>query len=541
MLTELRVRDLGVIDDVTVELSDGMTALTGETGAGKTLVVGALSLLLGGRADPVLVRPGASQALVEGRFLDGAGNEVILARAIPARGRSRAWINGLMATLPELTALGATLVDVHGQHAQQSLFTAPGQRSALDEFANVDLKPLRAARDQVRLLTGQLDSLGGDPNLRAREVNLLEFQIGEIDAAKITGPNEDELLAAEEERLASVASLRELAAQAAHLLDSAPQGNVVDLLGETSAALGHRPAFDDLAARCEAATAELQDVAAELRRIADTWEEDPLRLEAVTSRRHLFATLRRKYGGTLGEILAFREASAAQLAELLSADDRVRVLSVERDVARAEVRRHEAVVGDSRRKAAGPLGAAITRHLQDLAMPRATLRIEVGQEDPGDDVTFLLAANSGERALPLAKVASGGELARTMLAIRLVLTTAPGTLVFDEVDAGVGGEAAVAVGAALARLAQAHQVLVVTHLPQVAAFADHQLAVRKTSAGMRTISTVQVLDQENRVVELARMLSGKPDSDTARQHARELLAGIAPPNPSASSTVSECR
>ncbi|HUO47969.1 MAG TPA: DNA repair protein RecN [Acidimicrobiales bacterium] len=561
MLVELHVRDLGVIESVTVELGGGMTALTGETGAGKTLLVEALELLLGGKADPGLVRPGASEALVEARFVDAGGSaagavgddddgddeddgdgddeddgddragEVILARTVPASGRSRAWVDGRMATMAALEEAGRTLADLHGQHAHQSLLDPAAQRRALDRFGDVDVGPLRAARAEVRALEAELARFGGDERSRAREADLLRYQLEEIDAARITA-DEDEVLAEEEERLASMAAHLEAAAGALGSLDD--EGGAVDALGAAAGTLDGRRALDALAARARALQAETADLASELRVVVETWEDDPARLDEVRSRRNLLHELSRKYGDGPGGVLAYAERTRAQLAELESHDERARALGEALEAARGEVARAEAAVGKARRAVAPALATAVEAHLRTLAMPHARLEVAVGGDDPGDDVVFRLGANPGEPVLPLAKVASGGELARTMLALRLVLTDAPGTVVFDEVDAGIGGEAAVAVGRALAEVARRHQVLVVTHLAQVASCADHQLGVRKAVVGDRTVAEVEPLEGEARVVELARMLSGRPDSSSARRHAEELLAS-APPGPARTS------
>ncbi len=522
MLVELHVRDLGVIESAILEPGEAMTALTGETGAGKTLLVEALELLLGGRADPVLVRPGASEALVEGRFVVG-GEEVILARALPASGRSRAWVDGRMATLSALAEAGAGLVDLHGQHAHQSLLDPAAQRRALDAFGGVDLDPLRAARAQRRAVEDELASLGGDERARAREVDLLRYQVDEIDTARITGPDEDDELADEEERLSEMAAHLEAAAAALGALDD--EGGAVDALGAARGALEGRRPLDPLSGRLATLQAEAADVASELRQVVDTWEDDPARLAEIRLRRQLLRDLGRKYGEGPAGVLAFADEARARLADLDSVEARAAGLEARLDAANAAEQSAAGAVGEARRRSAPRLAAAVEEHLRLLAMPHARVEVTVGADDPGDDVAFGLGANAGEAVLPLAKVASGGELARAMLAMRLVLTEAPGTIVFDEVDAGVGGEAALSVGRALAEVAERHQVLVVTHLAQVAAFAGCQLGVRKEVHGGRTVASVSALSGEARVVELARMLSGRPDSATARRHAEELLAG----------------
>jgi DNA repair protein RecN (Recombination protein N) len=540
VLLELAVRDLGVIPELRLVLGPGMTAVTGETGAGKTMVVDAIELLVGGRADPMLVRTGASEAWVEGRFVrpgdqsDGdEPGEVVLSRAIPRNGRSRAYIDGRLATAGELAAVGAALVDLHGQHAHQSLLHPAAQRESLDRFGGVDLDPLRAARYDVALVVDELTALGGDERARARELDLVRYQVGEIDGAALEGPDEDERLEAEEDLLADAAAHRAAASGALAALSGDGNGasdgaaSASDAVGAAVAAVAGRAPFRDAEARLRALAAELTDVAAELRAAGESIDEDPARLDVVRERRQLLHDLRRKYGDTLADVLSEGERLRARLAQLEDHDRR----AAELDAALIEARKVEAaaaaVVAASRREAAPALAQRIQTNLADLAMSKAQVAIEVRGDDPGDDVEVLLAANPGTPPLPLAKVASGGELARTMLALRLVLTGAPPTLVFDEVDAGIGGTAALAVGRSLARLAGKHQVLVVTHLPQVAAYADEQVQVAKQSDDAATVSQARVLDRPERVVELSRMLSGQPDSDAARTHAAELLASAA--------------
>jgi DNA repair protein RecN (Recombination protein N) len=528
MLVELAVADLGVLADLSLVLGPGMTAVTGETGAGKTLVVTAVELLVGGRADAAMVRPGAAEARVEGRFVEPDGTEVVLSRVVPADGRSRAYVDGRLAPLAALAERGVALVDLHGQSAHQALLGTAAQRAAVDAAAGVDLAPLAAARARLAELDAALASLGGDTGARAREVDYLRFTVAELDRAGLDDPDEEDRLEATEEALADAAGTREAAevARAALLED----GGAGDALGAARAALRGRAAFADLEARVAGLAAEVDEAGSELRARAEAVDDDPTVLEAVQARRALLAELRRKHAGrtgTLADVIAAAEAARTRLAELESADARAQALEAERATALTAVAEAAARVGSARRTAAPGLAAAVSDALRELAMPRAEVRIEVGEEDPGDDVTLLLAANPGERALPLAKVASGGELARTMLALRLVLggDGVPGrTLVFDEVDAGVGGEAALAVGRALAAVGTTAQVLVVTHLPQVAAFAEAQVAVRKDEVKGRTVAGARLLDEGDRVVELSRMLSGHPDSRAARSHAEELLA-----------------
>ncbi|HVM01743.1 MAG TPA: AAA family ATPase [Acidimicrobiales bacterium] len=517
MLVELAIRDLGVVADLRVLLGPGMTAVTGETGAGKTMLVEAIELLVGGRADGVLVRSGADEAWVEGRFLTG-GEEVVLARAVPASGRSRAYLNGRLAPVSALAEAGARLVDLHGQHAHQSLLAPAAQRAALDAFAGIDHAPLVAARLRLRQLDAALADLGGDERARAREADLVRFQLAELDAAGLHDPAEEAVLEAEEDALVLAAGEDE-----------------GDVVGRAVAAVAGRPPLAGLEARLRSLAAEAADVAAELRVAAESLEDDPERLAAVRARRRALRDLRRKYGESLAEVMRFADEARARLEALEHHADRARRLDEQRSAALADLAAAEAVVGAGRRAAAPELGRAVEAHLRHLALPSGRLEVRVGDADPGDDVTFLLAANPGEEPLPLSRVASGGELARTMLALRLVLDAAhgPPTMVFDEVDAGVGGEAALAVGRRLAALTATgdgdrhRQVLVVTHLPQVAAFADAQLAVRKVERGGRAVAEAAVVCGEDRVVELSRMLSGHPRSAAARGHAQELLAAAA--------------
>jgi DNA repair protein RecN (Recombination protein N) len=525
VLTELHVRDLGVIGDLTLRLGPGMTALTGETGAGKTLVVHALQLVLGGRAVPGLVRAGAEEALVEARF-ETEGTELILARSVPASGRSRAWVDGRMASVGVLGEVGAGLVDIHGQHDQQSLLSMAGQRAALDAYCGSDLGPLAAARRALGDVRARLGALGGDERERARRMDLLGYQVAEIDAAGIGELDEDEALAAEEERLAEMTAIRAAAGEALSALEGTDGdgGGASGGVGAALGALGRHGALERWARRLHGLAAELDDVAGELRRVLETWEEDPARLEEVQARRRLLRDLRRKYGETLADVVAFKEAALEELHALERQDAEAAALDARRLEAEAAVLDAEGRLRAVRAAGAPGLGAAVTERLRQLAMPGAELRVTVGEDGPGDAVQFLLAANRGEHPQPLARIASGGELARTMLALRLVVEGGAPTMVFDEVDAGVGGAAALALAAALRDVAGRRQVLVVTHLPQVGAFADRQIAIRKhLGADGRALTEAEELEGAARVVEVSRMLSGHPDSPTARAHAEELL------------------
>jgi DNA repair protein RecN (Recombination protein N) len=528
VLTELRIRDLGVIRDVSLVLGPGMTALTGETGAGKTMLVEAIELLVGGRADPVVVRADADQAEVEGRFVLDDDTEVVLGRVVPREGRSRAYVDGRLAPASALAEWGARLVDLHGQHAHQSLLATATQRAALDRYAGIDLGPLRDARAEVARIDAALAALGGDERARAREIDLLRFQVQELDAARLDDPDEDAALDAEEDALAdAVAHLEAAAAAVAALVDD---GGAADALGSAVAAVAGRRPFAELEERLRGAAAEVSDLGRELRDAAEAIQDDPDRLAQIRERRQLLRDLRRKYGDTLEEVIAFAAQARTRLAELVDHDRRAEALDADRVAASERVAKAAERVAAARRKAAPKLAEAVQGHLAELAMAKAAVAVEVAGDPPGDDVAFLLAANPGAAPAPLAKVASGGELARAMLAVRLVLTgtddgQGPPTLVFDEVDAGIGGTAALAVGRALAALAgPGRQVLVVTHLPQVAACADTHVVVAKSDDGEVTTSRAAVVEGDARVVELSRMLAGTPESAATQQAAAELLA-----------------
>ncbi|MGH9130200.1 MAG: DNA repair protein RecN [Acidimicrobiales bacterium] len=546
MLVELAVRDLGVIEQVCLRLGPGMTALTGETGAGKTLVVEALGLLVGGHADPILVRPGATEALVEGRFETGEAeaDEVLLARSVPAVGRSRGWLNSRMAPISTLAEVGSQLVELHGQHAHQSLLSQAAQRASLDSFAGLSLDERAAARAALQRVDAELASMGGDARTRARQVDLLAFQIDELDRAGLDDPAEDADLALEEDRLARATAHRSAAQTCLAYLVGEGTGSLADgasgALGVAISAVTGHPPLKEATERLRGIQSELGDTAGELRLLVEALEDDPARLEQVRARRQMLMQLRRKYGETLEEVITYAADARRQLGELETHETTVAALESRRFQLINGLQAAEAALGGARRAGAADFAVRVETHLHALAMPRARFEVLVG-EGAGDEVTFGLGANPGEPVLPLAKVASGGELARTMLAVRLALgnwngagsVTGQGardaeperqpTLVFDEVDAGVGGQAALAVGRALATLARSHQVLVVTHLAQVAAFADQQVVVDKVMRGGRAVAELRVLEGEGRVVEVSRMLSGQPDSATARAHAAELL------------------
>jgi DNA repair protein RecN (Recombination protein N) len=531
MLTELRIENLGIVENLELIFSDGVIALTGETGAGKTMLVEAINLLIGGRADATVVRHGTQEARVEGRFVVG-DNETILCRVIPLDGRSRAYVNGRLATVSQLSELGQELLDMHGQHAHQSLLGAAAQREALDHFAEIDLSGLRAARARVTEIDASLALLGGDERARAREIDLLRFQVDEINVAAIVDPKEDEALGKEQDLLSDAVNYRDSLWNAHGVMSD--EDGVSDSLGKAIAFLGNRDAFSEIIIRMKSIQSDLDDVSGDLRDTAEGIEDNPKRLDEVRSRRQLLLDLRRKYGETLSDVMQYGSESSIRLEELESYEARALALDAERKQAISELRLQEQRVGDARRKAAPLLAKSVQQRLRKLAMPHAVLDVhvandsgDVSRDAAGDSVVFLLAANPGTEALPLTKVASGGELARTMLALRLVLTEGPHSLVFDEVDAGIGGEAAVAVAQALSDLGKRHQVLVVTHLAQVAAVAISHIQVSKQVRDRQTFAQALPLNADARISEIARMLSGGVAETAALEHAKQLLAAAA--------------
>ncbi|MEY3656277.1 MAG: repair protein RecN [Actinomycetota bacterium] len=531
MLVELSIENLGIIESSRISFQNGFTAFTGETGAGKTMLVEAINLVCGRRAETSVIRDGADEAHVEARFVragaDGEEEEIILARTIHREGRSRAYINGRMATVASLSEFGEELVDIHGQHAHQRLLTAAVQRESLDTFAGIDLTELREAREAVTQIDAMLAALGGDEKSRARELDLLAFQCEEIETVAISSPTEDVELSQEEDSLADIVRHQESLWKASSLLSD--DGAAIEKIGEAIRVLGIVSSMSNTSDRLNALMAEAEDVAHLLRTAAEGTEENPERLEFIRLRRQALRDLMRKYGDSLEDVMAFGVEARTRLDELTGYAERVQELESSKKAALATLRVAQLKVGDQRRKSAPALGKAVQARLQQLAMPNATVQVSVGdaESDPaGESVVFMLAANPGSAPQPLTKVASGGELARVMLSLRLVLTGDPATMVFDEVDAGIGGAAAVAVASALRELGQGHQVFAVTHLAQVGASAHQQISVSKTVRSNRTYGSATVVKEEDRAAEIARMLSGGVADDSAIAHARDLLSSL---------------
>ena len=559
MLEEVRIRSLGVIEDAVLELGPGLTVVTGETGAGKTMVVTALGLLLGERADAGAVRSGDSAAVVEGRFVvpsDGrvvtraaeAGAELddgalIVARTVAAGGRSRAHVGGRSAPVALLQELADDLVAVHGQSEQVLLRSPARQREVVDTFAAEEVSgPLAAYREawaRAQQVRADLEDITTRARERAQEADLLRLGLEEV-AAVDPRPGEDAELRAEWERLSYSEDLRAAATAAHGALAGDPE---LPEPGPDAAALvdgarrhldlvrDHDPQLAGLADRLAEVGYLLSDVATELSGYAGTVEADPARLRVVEERRAALTTLTRKYGEDVDAVLAWSAAAAQRHAELQGDDDRVGALRDELAGLQERLSGLADQLHEARTRAGTRLAAEVSEELTQLAMPHARLEVDVRRREQlgphgGDEVGLLLAPHAGADPRPVGRGASGGELSRVMLALEVVLAGSDPvpTFVFDEVDSGVGGRAAVEIGRRLARLSRRAQVLVVTHLPQVAAFAERHLVVAKTDDGHVTASDVAVLDEESRVRELARMLAGQEESDAARAHAEELLA-----------------
>ena len=574
----MRIQGLGVIDDALLELDPGLTVVTGETGAGKTMVVTGLHLLSGGRADASRVRADTPRALVEGRFeaasdspalkvASEAGAEpdedsgLIALRSVNADGRSRAHLGGRSVPNHVLSELSDQLLAVHGQNDQLRLLRSGEQRIVLDRFAGEPVHQVLLEYQRVRAewveVAQELAERTERSRELAREADLLQHGLSEIDAVA-PEPGEDHALVDEARRLSDVDQLREVGGAAQLDLSGAADGSsespgALGLVGDARRRLGAAddPVLRDLDSRLAEAAAVLGDVGAELGGYLERLDADPARLEQVLARQSELKQLTKKYAADVDGVLAWAEQARERLSGLDTSEEALAALAERRDALGTELVEHARELSAARREAAGRLAEAVTEELVGLAMPQSRLevvvepdaaersdsaallvdeqRVHAGPEGV-DTVELRLVAHSGAPALAIHKGASGGELSRVMLALEVVLAdadTVP-TLVFDEVDSGVGGRAAVEIGRRLARLARTHQVVVVTHLPQVAAYADRHLTVDKGSQdGGLTRSDLRTVGDQERVVELARMLAGLESTETGRAHAEELLATAA--------------
>ncbi|MCH7992098.1 MAG: DNA repair protein RecN [Gemmatimonadetes bacterium] len=550
MLVELRIRDYAVVEDLTLELGPGLNTLTGETGAGKSIIVGALSLLLGERASVDVVRAGAQRATVEAvfdvehvpavhRLLEAHGFRLedgllILRREVAAAGRNRAWVGGSPATAGVVGELGTALVDLHGQHEHQTLLRQRDQRGILDAYGRS-----REMADDVADRYAQLQKLRAsleEREERRREVasraDFLRFQLAEIDEAQLS-PGEDDSLEAEGGRHEHSEELARGAA-GVHALLYDGDGAIADLLADVRQALGRLVDFDpelrDDLERLTEAFHIINDVGRRVGDYASAVDHDPDRLEEIRTRLDRIFRLKRKYGPELADVLATAQRMRTELADLDDADHDLGRIRAEIDRHRSELVESAAGLSEARAAAAARLGSEVGTVLPELGLSGATFEVRLTTHETiaaggAESVEFLVAPNRGFDPMPLSRIASGGELSRIMLALKSILASVDQVpvLVFDEIDAGVGGVVATAVAEKLAEVAGRHQVFVVTHLAQVASRAASHLLVEKASERGVTTVSVRTLEGEARVEEVARMLGGDPESATSREHARELL------------------
>lgn len=552
MLAEINIRNFAIIDHLAVEFGQGMTVLSGETGAGKSILVDALSLILGERADGDAVREGAERSDISARFtladapaasawlaeheLDG-DDECVIRRVVAREGRSRGWINGTPMPVRELRALGECLVDIHGQHAHQSLLKRDAQRALLDEYGDhrcaltavaEAAQALKATRTAVARIE-QIDSAGDS------RLDLLRYQVSELETLAL-GADEYNALEAEHQRLASAERLIEDGQRALGLLHEAEEGAASDRLGAAERLLGELATidngFDALAELVGGALIQAQEAADGLRRHVENLDTDPQRFREVESRLEAIQDIARKHQVAPSELAALGEQLTAELAELEGAGKKLAELKQTEIEQTAAYDAAAAQLSAARQQAAQPLGEAITNIIRDLGMPEGQFSARVRSQASDranptgtDHIEFLIAANPGQSARPLERVASGGELSRISLAIEVIAAsrTRVPTLVFDEVDTGIGGGVAEIVGRQLRRLGAAGQSLCVTHLPQVAAQAEHHLHVNKQVRSGQTTTQINNLDAEDRIEELARMLGGVELTAQTRAHAADMI------------------
>jgi len=549
MLSELRVRNFALIDQLTVPLRPGLNVLTGETGAGKSILVGALSLLLGERASTDVVRAGADRASVEGIFevgdraeilawldehgLEPAGDAVVLKREVAAEGRGRAWINGSPVALALLGELADRLLTLHGQHQHQTLLRRDEQRRILDAFGSLEplARQVADAHRSVAALTEQIATLEERRRAALQRADFLRFQVAEIETAAIE-EGEEERLEGEARRLAHAEELLELTASLIGVISG--DGSATGRLGSARRGLDRLvsidPACGELAELFDTAWYALEEIGSRLEDYAAGIEHDPARLEELRVRRDLLYRLRTKYGPETADVLSTLRAARDELAAIDNAEWEISELTRRLDVAAAELGGFAATLTARRREAAAAVEEEVNRILPELGMANGVFRAaitprEVIARTGADEIEFMVSLNAGFEPRPLSQVASGGELSRVMLALETILARADAvpTLIFDEVDAGIGGSIALRVGEKLQDVANHHQVLAITHLPQIASRAHHHLLVRKQDAADTTATSVTVLDNNARVKEIARMLGGDPDSAASVAHARELL------------------
>ena len=557
MLTRLSVRNLAIVESADVEFGGGLTVITGETGAGKSVLMGALELVLGARADASTVRDGAKEARIEAEFqvegsrlkVEGAGTiddflaevglplcedgVLLVRRAISATGGGRVHVNDAATTVQTLRALGKLLVDVHGPNDHQSLLEEGFQRGVLDAYGRIDAKDYTTAWTTLSDLRAKLAELQGDSTDVAEECERLRYAVEELDAAKLTSEDDDEL-PARHAAAAHAAEILDCANAATAALSEADDSAAAALVG-AGARVREMARFHEAAGAwgetIERLTVEVQELAQEIADSASRLDADPEALQALDDRLSLVQRLKRKYAcPDVAALLALRDERARRLADLEGRGARLAALADEIAAAEAAVRAAGAKLTAARTKAAARLARAVTKELHGLGFLRAGFDVSLAPHAPDatgcDAVDFLFAPNPGEAARPLREIASTGEIARVMLAVKTVVAEhdAIPVLVFDEIDSNIGGEVGRAVGEKLRAVARHHQVIAITHLPQSAVYGARHLAVAKAVSGGRTRSTIQPLEGEARVAEIARMLGGTSLTSVVEQHARELLS-----------------
>jgi DNA repair protein RecN (Recombination protein N) len=552
MLVALRIKDLAIIESLELAFEPGFTALTGETGAGKSILIDALTLVLGGRASADFIRTGADTAEVEALFdlgrspaaaehLLAAGliaegaDELVVRRVLSRSGKNRVWIAGKIESTGRLFELGRLLIDIYGQHEYQTLLQPDEHRGLLDAFGALAPKfaPYAAAYAQWRGIREELAALDLDERHKREREDLLRYRVQEIETARLS-PEEDVKLAAERELLRHAGTLKSAGEAGLSYLyesDAAVVGGLRDLAGRLREAAQHDPGFAGPLGQVENASALLEDAAQELRRRADRIEDDPERLAAVEDRLHELKRLQRKYGQSVADVLAAGESARKELSALERGEERIKELGEQLAAAETEARLAAVELSAARRQAARSLAREVESELKRLGMDKTRFEARVTPSPEllphgADAVAFYLSPNPGEELKPLERIASGGELSRIMLALRVLLSGAEGaqTLAFDEVDAGIGGAVAEAVGLRMRSLAEGRQVFCVTHLPQIAALSHHHFQVLKKQGRDRTWVEVKPLAETERVAEVARMLAGKDITEATRAHAEEMLA-----------------
>ena len=567
MLTELRIKNFAIIETLTLPLARGFNVLSGETGAGKSIIVGALGLLLGERASADLIRTGAERATVEGVFdvgdrpeirsaldehgIDVEEETVVLKREI-SPGRARAWINGTTVNAGLLAEIGRQLVNLHGQHEAQTLLDPEAQRRILDAFAGAteQAADVRQSHEELSSIVREIAELTKRKADAERRADYLRHVVKEVSDAKLA-EGEDVRLEDEARRLEHAEELRALASGIAAALDGEEE-SVLPKLSSLSRQLASiqriDPSLSKLQESYDAAYYGLESLARELEEYESTVDLDPARLDDVRRRRDLIFRLTKKYGGSLADVVRAGEEARTELDLVDSAGLDIRQLETRERDARTKLSERAAKLTKLRRAGAKRLADAVDAVLPELGMPDGHLSVTLQSTKTlgasgAEDVEFCVALNVGHEARPLSRVASGGELSRVMLALKTILARLDRvpTLIFDEVDAGIGGRVGLQVGETMRRVASHHQVFAITHLPQIAARAHHHILVSKGARGGVTTADVAVMSGDARVAEVARMLGGDPESDVSRAHARELLDAATPTVPASPRATEERR